>query len=59
MIKAPCYKCEKRTITCHCNCKDYLEFVKNKRKQTKQLANNISSCNDMIYYYRKEKRGSR
>ncbi len=24
--KTPCYGCDKRTVTCHCGCKEYKSF---------------------------------
>ena len=26
MPKTPCYGCDKRTVTCHCECDDYAMF---------------------------------
>ena len=31
-LKAPCYKCEKRSIGCHSDCPLYLEYRKTREK---------------------------
>ena len=28
----PCYKCQNRNITCHANCKEYIEYANECRK---------------------------
>lgn len=38
---SPCYKCEKRTVTCHDNCENYAEFDReNKQRLEKRYAEN-------------------
>lgn len=30
--KSPCYKCEKRTSSCHSNCEDYISYTEENKK---------------------------
>ena len=33
----PCFKCKKRTASCHCECKDYSNWKKEYEKEKAQL----------------------
>lgn len=38
-MQSPCYKCDKRSISCHSECEDYLKFVKvNESRREKEYA---------------------
>lgn len=38
-MQSPCFKCDKRSISCHSECEDYLKFVKvNESRREKEYA---------------------
>lgn len=46
----PCYKCKKRTINCHDQCKKYEDWVaKNEKLKNELRANNVGTNNGWGY----------
>lgn len=46
-MNSPCYKCPKRSITCHSNCKDYDDWALDKNeKKTKIKASKQGEYNE-------------
>lgn len=35
-MQSPCYKCDKRSISCHSECVDYLKFIKENESRREQ-----------------------
>lgn len=48
-MKAPCYKCEDRKLSCHTSCKKYIDWLQEKRKENKYIKKSILDANDYIY----------
>lgn len=53
-MKAPCYKCEDRTVTCHTTCEKYIAF-KNFRNEQSRMVNKKRQDDLLIYEYHYDK----
>ena len=45
---SPCYKCEKRTVTCHDNCKDYAEFDSDNKRRLAAKHKEYDALSDIL-----------
>lgn len=59
--KGPCFKCKKRVVGCHSDCKEYLEWLKEFREYTETVrkekqASYISAAHTIDSSYKNKKR---
>lgn len=45
---SPCYKCEKRTVTCHDNCEDYAEFDRENKRRLAAKHKEYDAISDIL-----------
>lgn len=55
MNKVPCLNCQDRIVSCHSNCKKYLDFkkehkiLKDKINKNKQMYNDLCNCTELKF----------